>query len=305
MATNGAVKNYKFGTKNNWRRQLWNHIVALLKEMHVKPGDAKVLYLAGRDDLDRDEAKRRGFKDWNLFAVENDVRTLRALRDKGVIAIHGDFSEVLYCWPQHLDVVIADFCCGYHKKTASKFIEAVLHSSAMPASILALNMLRGRDRDYMEEKKEFSLDLFLTIFGHVLDKRKEAGVLVTDKERIEQFKKARTASNNLALSRPNFVIAKIWWWLSSEFGKEHIRKMYEICFARGKHIHYRSDCGQVFDTYIHPYIPASERMRWCFVDFANGPLANSDLTSTKRRISAALAQSTSWQRYGNKAGKTA
>ena len=305
MATNGAVKNYKFGTKNNWRRQLWNHIVALLKEMHVKPGDAKVLYLAGRDDLDRVEAKRRGFKDWNLFAVENDVRTLRALRDKGVIAIRGDFSEVLYCWPQHLDVVIADFCCGYHKKTVMKFIEAVLHSRGTPRSILALNMLRGRDRDYMEVKKEFRLDLMVATWGHILDKRKEMGLSVTYKERLDQYQKARAISNNLALSRPYCVVSKIWWWLSSEFGAYHMGKMFDVCSAMGKHIHYRSDCGQVFDTHIHPYAPVDKQGKWCFVYFANGQLATSDLTRTRRRISAALAQSTSWQRYGNKAGKTA
>lgn len=140
-------KDYKFGTKNNWRRWQWNRIVERL----TKPArESIVLYLAGKDDLDRREALRRGFRSENLIAIDNNLEIVKNLRSKGVVAIHGDLIDIIANWSgdPRIDVIVADFCGGLTKKCGSGLIREMAYSKGLAMrTVLSVNMLRGRDGD--------------------------------------------------------------------------------------------------------------------------------------------------------------
>lgn len=141
----GATKDYKFGQKNNWRRWLWNNIVKRKIDKPLK--ECLVLYLAGESDLDRKVAVEKGFHPNNLIAVEKDKQVVKSLRDRGVICIHGDFIEVLkafYWTDATIDVLIADFCGGFTNKN-TKMIDALCAKYLPKQSLVALNLLRGRE----------------------------------------------------------------------------------------------------------------------------------------------------------------
>ena len=136
---------YKFGPKNNWRRTVWNQISVRLA---VPARDALVLYLAGKDDLDREIARRHGFRDENLLAIETSPEVVSALRSKGVNCINGSLHELITSWSatRPVDVVIADFCNGF----TSSNLDAIVFSCIWPAfhrAVIACNLLRGRDSE--------------------------------------------------------------------------------------------------------------------------------------------------------------
>lgn len=140
--------NYKYGQKNNWRRWQWNRIEERLK---VRKKEAVVLYLAGKEDLDRAEAIRRGFNPTNLIACELENDAVKILRDKGVNVIHGDLIDVLIHWKNpKIDIVIADFCCGLSKKTGQRFFvdNAFWSSGTNSNCVYSVTLLRGRDGDF-------------------------------------------------------------------------------------------------------------------------------------------------------------
>lgn len=136
-------KNYKFGSKNNWRRWEWNRIDELLP---VPRKEATVLYLPGEQDLDRVEAVRRGFSDNLLFAVDRDGQVIDSLRDRQVSALRGNIIDVLYAWKGTIDVVVADFMGGLSDRTLD-FIVALQESESIEPhhTVIAVNMMRGRD----------------------------------------------------------------------------------------------------------------------------------------------------------------
>jgi hypothetical protein len=142
--SNGASKDYKFGTKNNWRRWVWNRIV---ERLHVRPSQAVVLYLAGADDLDRQEAIRRGFREENLIAVERNGENLRALREKKALAVGGDVADVLRAWPTTVPVhvVHSDLCTNFNDAAMVNLISAILYSPATWGAVFSFNLLRGRE----------------------------------------------------------------------------------------------------------------------------------------------------------------
>jgi len=106
----GAVMNYDFGPKRNWRRWVWNRIAERVENTRT----STVLYLAGAQDFDRAVALRHGFAPNNLIAAERHAPTLGNLRSSGVLAVDGEFKDVLNSLiasrPVH--VVYGDFCNG-------------------------------------------------------------------------------------------------------------------------------------------------------------------------------------------------
>jgi hypothetical protein len=136
----GEVLTYKFGQKNNWRNRCWN----IIAESHKKRlADAKVLYLCGPEDLDREVAIRKGFKDKNLFAVSNDKDVVAALRAKKRSVIYGDILEVAQAFGEKLDVLHLDLCTGLDSDVQR--IAMALFANVKIGGTLLVNFQRGRD----------------------------------------------------------------------------------------------------------------------------------------------------------------
>jgi hypothetical protein len=159
------MDSYKFGNKNNWRRRQWNLI---RDRISVSPKDAVVLYLAGPEDLDREVAISKGFRDSNLIAVERNKRTAAGLRKKGILTLNCDIIDAIYSYnrDKKIDVLVADLTCGLEHKIWF----AVAMSWLLPQmskAVYSLNMQRGRENrfaavDAMRKisKQEGSHELF-------------------------------------------------------------------------------------------------------------------------------------------------
>ncbi len=134
---------YKFGNKNQWRRTIWNRIT---ERLTVRPSEAIVLYLAGPDNLDRDEMLRRGFAARNIIAIDRNARIVSSLRGSGQLAINADFVSVMQAWNYARDVhvVFGDFCCGLEQSRVASIIDTVF-TPPFASSVCAFNFMRGRD----------------------------------------------------------------------------------------------------------------------------------------------------------------
>jgi hypothetical protein len=110
----------------------------------VPAKDAIVIYLAGREDLDRPIAISKGFKPHNLFAVERDKCVVRALRGSGVLTVSGDLINALDSWTGPGHVIFADLCSGLSTSFCS-LLAALVHKPHFRRSVIAVNLMRGRD----------------------------------------------------------------------------------------------------------------------------------------------------------------
>lgn len=141
--TNG----YKFGNKNNWRRWQWNQIS---KRLTIPPKNAIVLYLAGKEDLDRRIAIEHGFMPCNLIAVDESADVINILRKDSKLCIHGNLSTVIEAFNDSgvkIDVLVADFCCGL-TKNMQPFLELLasnFKNSFNKKAVISINTMRGRD----------------------------------------------------------------------------------------------------------------------------------------------------------------
>jgi hypothetical protein len=139
LSTTGRDKNYKHGRKNQWRRWAWKEIAKRVDSQKT----AKVLYLAGRDDLDRAVAVANGFMPENLYAVDKDIKVVEGLKKKGCLALCGDFIEIAIAGRNFFDVFYADFCCGWNDTIEEICALAILSNKEQ---IVMCNMQRGRDK---------------------------------------------------------------------------------------------------------------------------------------------------------------
>lgn len=137
--------NYDFPQKNHWRGRIWNE---LAERVTVHPRDAVVLYLAAESDMDRPTARRKGFHEHNLIAVDLDPAAVAGIRKGGGLAVCGDLFDVLTCWPSHTPIhaVIADFTGGLTKERITRIGQAMTYRATADAVFVA-NLLRGRDAD--------------------------------------------------------------------------------------------------------------------------------------------------------------
>lgn len=143
---NGHKTNYDFGNKNQWRRWKWNRIHELLTASGVKPRDAVVLYLAGKENLDVEVAQRHGFRQCNMIACDTNKDVVSQLRARGVICVNMDIFEAAKQWGDNpkIDVIDADLCRGLMGGE-------MLHATTLPfgvglgGCVLSINMLKGRD----------------------------------------------------------------------------------------------------------------------------------------------------------------
>jgi hypothetical protein len=137
-----------------WRKLQWAKIRKRVMSRGKRPGDCLVLYLAGEEDLDRFIARKNGFSNYNLIAVEVNKKATDILRQKGVNVINGVLSDVVLAWkgsPQ-IDVIIADYTCGLNKEPA-QLISAIISSTGIGKfPVISVNLMRGRDKYFTEIK---------------------------------------------------------------------------------------------------------------------------------------------------------
>lgn len=157
------IDGYKFGNKNNWRRWVWNRICEKYKRSKK---DSIIVYLAGTEDLDRKIAIEKGFKSHNMIAIDRNEEVVKTLREKGVIAIHGDLFEVLKGFSGtscKIDILIADVCCGvtdsvyeFAKHMTAEVYAPIFDPGHSPddgtavddfdCPVIMFNFMRGRDK---------------------------------------------------------------------------------------------------------------------------------------------------------------
>ena len=156
-----GLDDYKFGRKNNWRRQIWNEAIVRLKKSGKQVSSCIVLYLPGVDDIDGKIAIEKGFKPWNLYAVENNPERVKLLRNKKVNVIEADFNLVLLSWnlSQKIDFVFADFCGGITTPAASLMLSLATTTGLSEKAVVAINLLRGRDKWIRESYKRYLSDV--------------------------------------------------------------------------------------------------------------------------------------------------
>ncbi len=181
----GATKEYKFNTKNNWRRWNWNRIGDFFT-VHERKSKT-ILYLAGESNLDAEIAAEKGFNPKRMIAIERDKHVTRALRDNGVTTINGDFFDVIRNWDDYADVVIGDFCCGL-SDTAIGRIGDLAFNPNISKAVLSFNFLRGRDASTNEVRAELNEwvktetkhrgELFMSAFGRCVAWALEGEIVV-------------------------------------------------------------------------------------------------------------------------------
>jgi len=111
--------------------------------------DAVVLYLSGPDDIDREVALSKGFKNHNLIAIDKEPEYINKVRQAGNLGLCVGLGPVISSWGKEpkINVIIADFCCGI-TGTVRDFIDDLLLSNGIGAGcILAVNLMRGRDKE--------------------------------------------------------------------------------------------------------------------------------------------------------------
>lgn len=134
--------NYDFKQKEHWRNRMWNII---MDRVPCHPRDAIVLYLPAEQDLDREAARKRGFHDQNLIAVDINLDVVRAIRARGLPAIHGDVFEVIRNWrsDHRPDAIFLDLLHGVDANVVGLAqYEPLLSTDA----VVAINLMRGRDK---------------------------------------------------------------------------------------------------------------------------------------------------------------
>jgi hypothetical protein len=138
--------NYGSPSKQTWRGWIWNRITERIPKLLRK--DAIILYLVGPDDLDREVALKKGFRNHNLIAVDIDLECVERVRKSGNLAIQGRIEDILVAWPDDWPIaaVLADFTCGLDK-TLIAFQSSLLicRSIDYGHTVIGVNLQRGRD----------------------------------------------------------------------------------------------------------------------------------------------------------------
>lgn len=163
--SNGSHRNYKVGVKNNWRRTVWNEVLA---RTNGRERSEVILYLAGPDDLDREVATRKGVPYANLIAIDRCSGNARAVREDGGSAIHADALDVLWAWPRNQPVcaVVLDFCCGLEYGVLGVY--DAFDSKPLRDAVVAVNFQRGRDVFFnpgREVLRAYGMDALAARFG--------------------------------------------------------------------------------------------------------------------------------------------
>jgi len=105
-----GLKSYRNRQKKNYRGWTYNRIIERLDK---KPSKAIVVYLCGPEDIDRTVASWKGFDENNMFAVDMNKKNIQTVRKGRSLAYHGNICQLIYSLGLQIDVIHADFCCGF------------------------------------------------------------------------------------------------------------------------------------------------------------------------------------------------
>lgn len=146
---NRGLESYHSVRKEHYRNWVWNRLAERVKTRR----DAKVLYLVGPEDIDREVARKRGFKSHNLFAVDVSGKAVGNVRGAGGIAIQEEVENVLMTWPDHVDVVYLDTCDCF---TGAKLLLLMCNRAKCVngETVIAINCMRGREADRYDHLRE-------------------------------------------------------------------------------------------------------------------------------------------------------
>lgn len=157
-----GLEQYIGGQKATWRGWQWNSCVQRLPEfdgMHIDVrkrnnfikdvcSEKTVIYLCGPSDVDREHARRFGFRDENVIAVDLDPARTGGVTKNGHPVINSDLSSVVANWPDdwRIDLIVADFCCGFSRQATDFGLSLFASGAVSDRTVVSLNLLRGRDR---------------------------------------------------------------------------------------------------------------------------------------------------------------
>lgn len=266
---------YSFGNKAQWRRTMWNQIV---KRLQVPARDAVVLYLAGESDADRAVALRHGFRDENLIAVESEKKVTIKLRNAGILTINSDICEVCNSWTSpKVDLVYADFCCGLTLKIQD-FLVAIAGLAMFSESVVAINLMRGRDAQTNEVRAHFNKALANTELKFNAKHRGVQAVLTNSAGCREHLLRRRfiTADGSLVKFKNNWMTG---WYC----------KAFHLSFEYS----YKSNSGQYFDSSVFNNWSAFKCLEhWCVGGFKTPEFVHRDASPLTRQIAAVKATRT-------------
>ena len=162
MTSLQGISDYDIKQKNDWRGWAWNR---LTERLSVPVEDARVLYLCGPDDKDREEGIKRGYSNHNLIAVDSSEANIARVRSAGGYGVSCDFNNAISSWPEDYPVhgVVADFCSGL-TALSSAFLMAMcvsrgfrfLEESNEVSCSVVVNFQRGRDSFSNQMRREMS-----------------------------------------------------------------------------------------------------------------------------------------------------
>jgi hypothetical protein len=139
----GSTRDYSGGGQK-WisRRVLINKI---LRRTGGRERTQYVLYTPGPQDNDRDVFIEKGVPRKNLLGVDRERVNVERIRNRRNFAVSDRLDRVLWNWPDSRPVCAAylDLCCGLELSLLRMTL--ALGSPAFAKSIIAINLLRGRD----------------------------------------------------------------------------------------------------------------------------------------------------------------
>lgn len=140
------IRDYLSLEKTYWRNYVWN---SLGRRVGHKQS-AICLYLIGPQDLDRQTAVRKGFRNENLIGVDLLAEPVYNCRKNGGLAIQADICSVLTHWPQDwpLRGIVLDLKGGLNTLVNTICLSLFVSRAVQYGKTqICINLQRGRDAE--------------------------------------------------------------------------------------------------------------------------------------------------------------
>lgn len=250
-------KNYDNPKKRHWRRTIINGIKDRLP---VAPKDAVVIYLGGRENLDRELFRDHGFDVRNLICVERIRAVAKQIRNSGELCVHADFFETVWAALESIPaihVVYGDLS-GVITKPVLDNIVCWTKIGKFFKTVFAFNFLRGRDgesSDWFDQMfpREHRL-VKPTHRGYLLYKT-ISGVIVTDWIESGQYNPILQGGMDSAVKKINYELAPFILEYRSE--SQTFDSLVYRLYGGGTVLFDPTPT----DIGLAPYIPTTERLK--------------------------------------------
>lgn len=222
LMSKGASKDYKQGRKNNWRRAMWNEV---LRRTDGSERTSPILYLCGRQDMDRDIAISKGVPDQNLIAIDLCMDNAESVRRSGRPSIAADVIDVLAAWPRHRRVaaVLLDFCHGFEDRLIrgggyGTDLPTILCRAPFHESVVMINFQRGRDASTNDLR-----DLYIDNDDPSIPSTFPKGFLVSTMLKHPNVKLASQDADSVLNRAAHWLI---WQWALTLGNTEDLKRRY-------------------------------------------------------------------------------